>query len=286
MSAARACGVTPKETLLTPRIVSTPGNSALMRRMPSSVCTRAIAQLFLSGGHGEGQRVEEQRLGGQPILVGGDLVDAFGDLDLALDRLRHALLVNGQRHHRRAMLARQRQHRIDALPPVFQVDRVDDGAARIGLQRGLHHTGLGGVDHQRRLDAHLQLLDRAAASARASSARSVSATQTSSTCAPPSTCSRATCKKRVVVVGQQRLLHLAAALRVDALAHQQRRGILLQRRRAHAPRPRAGVSGGASRRAKSFSRRCGRLAAGRDRGRPDGRRCGRYAPAWCHSSRR
>jgi len=69
------------------------------------------------------------------------------------------LLVDGQRDHRRAVRHGQRQHRLAALAPVFQIDRVDDGTARIHLQRSLNHLGFRRVDHQRRFDGHLQLLD-------------------------------------------------------------------------------------------------------------------------------
>ena len=80
---------------------------------------RAVAQLFLPGGDREGQRVEEQRLRRQAVLVDGDVEDALGDGDLLLDGLGHALLVNRQRDHRRAVLARQRQHRVDAFRARF-----------------------------------------------------------------------------------------------------------------------------------------------------------------------
>ncbi len=43
--------------------------------------------------------------------------------------------------------------------PVLEVDRVDDGAARIALERRFHHVRLGRVDHQRRLHALCQQLD-------------------------------------------------------------------------------------------------------------------------------
>ena len=53
---------------------------------------------------------------------------------------------------RRAVLARHRQHGVDLGAPGFEVNRVDDRAAGIVLQRGLEHFRLGRVDHERRLD--------------------------------------------------------------------------------------------------------------------------------------
>ena len=67
----------------------------------------------------------------------------------------------------------------------------------------------------------------------ASSPRSVSATQTSSTCAPDSDLLARDVEDALVVVGEQQALHLARALRVDALADEQRRRILVQRDGAH-----------------------------------------------------
>src|SRR5262249_54302242 len=117
------------------------GQYARQRRLDAADALQclegAVAQLLLPRRHWEGQRVEEQRLGVETVLLSGDIVHPFGDGELLLRRPRHALLVNRQGHHCRAVLARQWQHRIHSLPPVLQVDRVDDCAAWIRLQRSL-----------------------------------------------------------------------------------------------------------------------------------------------------
>ena len=67
--------------------------------------------LLVAGGEGEGEGVEDQRLGVEAVLVAGDVADPFGDLDLALGRLRHPDLVDRQRDQRRAVGLGQRDHR-------------------------------------------------------------------------------------------------------------------------------------------------------------------------------
>ena len=67
--------------------------------------------LLVAGGQGEGERVEDQRLGVEAVLVAGDLPQPLGDLDLALGRLRHPDLVDRQRDQRRAVRLRQRDRR-------------------------------------------------------------------------------------------------------------------------------------------------------------------------------
>ena len=85
--------------------------------------------------------------------VAGEVLDQpGGHRDLPLRGAGLALLVDGQRDHRRAVLADQRHHpgdpRVRAVA-VLVVHRVDHRAAAEQLQAGLDHRGLGGVEHER-----------------------------------------------------------------------------------------------------------------------------------------
>ena len=120
-----------------------------------------VDELGVAGCEREGEVVEHQPLGREPVLARDDVVDAARDLELAFRVLRHPLLVDGERDHRRAVLRDQRHHGVHPGPSVLEVDRVDQRAAGIGLERLLDHRGFGGVDHQRRLDRERQLLHQA-----------------------------------------------------------------------------------------------------------------------------
>ena len=54
------------------------------------------------------------------------------------------------------MVADQGQQCLAAGAPILKVDRVDDAAARVGLQSAPDHQRIGGVEDERRLD---RLLD-------------------------------------------------------------------------------------------------------------------------------
>ena len=105
---ARAGWPTPKETFETPSEVLTPGSSALTRRMPSIVST---ADGFHSSSPVVSVKVSTSKISSsrvEPVLVADELVDALGDLDLALGRLGHADLVDRQRDQRGAVLDGER----------------------------------------------------------------------------------------------------------------------------------------------------------------------------------
>ncbi len=70
-------------------------------------------------------------------------MDPARHFELALGGLGHPLLVDGQRDQRRAVRLGQRHIRIDPLAAALQVDRIDQAAARGGLERGLDHPCLG-----------------------------------------------------------------------------------------------------------------------------------------------
>ncbi len=116
------------------------------------------AIVFLSRRDRQRQRVEDQIHRTNAVLVHRQIVDALGDGQLLLRRQRHAVFVDGQRDHRRAVALGHRQHLRRALLAVFQVDRVDDRLARNALQRLFHHVGLGRIDQDRRRHARRNLL--------------------------------------------------------------------------------------------------------------------------------
>ena len=109
----------------------------------------------VAGAEREHQRVEDQVLGRQPVLLGQQCETPLRDGELPLPADGHALLwvfVDAADHHGRAVAPEQRHDPGEALLAVFQVDRVDDGLALRAFQRGADHVGVGRVDHQRDFD--------------------------------------------------------------------------------------------------------------------------------------
>ena len=111
-----------------------------------------LAGLLLTGADGEGQGVDEDvRLADAPVA--GEVVDhPLGDGDLVLDGAGLALLVDGQRDQRGAVLGGQGGDLGEAglrAVAVLVVDGVDDRAPAELLQPGLEHGQLGGVQHDR-----------------------------------------------------------------------------------------------------------------------------------------
>ena len=111
-----------------------------------------FAQVVAAGGQRERQSVEDQVGRGQAVALHCQAVESVGHPHLPLQVPGLAFLIDEQAHHRGAVLAGQRQHPVQARPlalAVFQVGRVEDGSTADPLQAGLHHVGLGGVQHQR-----------------------------------------------------------------------------------------------------------------------------------------
>jgi hypothetical protein len=188
--------------------------------------------LVVAGGQGEGERVEDQQLGVEPVLAAGQVADPLGDLELALGRLRHPDLVDRQRDQRRPVRLGQRDDDVGLVRARLEVDRVDDRPPRNLFQRGLDHLGLGRVDLDRRrlgqrdpLDHghHLLVLVGALGQRHAEVEHVGTAFDLVF----------GDLDQAVVVVGQQQLLRFARALRVDPLADQGRARLLDQRRRGH-----------------------------------------------------
>ncbi len=270
MSTLRAGTPTPNETLETPSDVCTPGICALIARIPSIVATARRPPLGVAGRQRERQAVEDQRVAVEPVLVAAQLGDPLRHLELALGGLGHPDLVDRQRDQRRAVGLDDRHDPVELVAAGLEVDAVDDRAARDLLQRGLDHVGLGRVDLDRRrlgqrdaLDDPAHLLGLVLAlGQRDADVEHVGAA---------GDLILGDRHQPVVVVGQQHLLGLARALRVDALADQ-RRSRRLHERRGGDHRADVGRAPGGSRT--------------RPRVRGRARRSRRCAPAWCRSSRR
>ena len=114
---------------------------------------QAIAAGLLSAsGDREREGVDQDVALVHPPLPGQRVDQPLGDPHLPLSGACLALLVDRQRHHRRAMLGHQRHHSLEAGAgplAVLEVDRVDDGPARQMVQAGLNDLGLRGVQHHR-----------------------------------------------------------------------------------------------------------------------------------------
>src|SRR5687768_16333466 len=95
---------------------------------------RGKGELGVTGGQGEGERVEDQVFRFQAVLAGYDVIDRARDLQLAFARLRHSDLVDRERDHRGAVRDNVRYDGVDSLAAIFHVDRVDDRAARVLFQ--------------------------------------------------------------------------------------------------------------------------------------------------------
>ena len=232
MRIARGRGEMPKETLETPERGLDPGDLGLDPADALDRLHRRGLPLLVAGGQGEGQCVEDQRLGVEAVLVAGDLLQALGDLDLALRGLRHPDLVDRQRDQRRPVRLRQRDHLVGLLAPGLEVDRVDDRPPGNRLQRRLQHLGLGRVDLDRRRlgqrdplrdGAHLLVLVLALGQGDAEVEHVGAAFDLVF----------GDLDEAVVVVGEQQFLRLFRALRVDPLADQGRARLLHQRGRGH-----------------------------------------------------
>ena len=105
-----------------------------------------------AGAEREGERVEDQVAGGQPVLLYCDLRQPVCDLHLPLHVTGLAAFVDEKTDDRRAVVTRKTEHAVEACArsfAVLEVGGVQDAAPAGELQARLHHLGLGGVENQR-----------------------------------------------------------------------------------------------------------------------------------------
>ena len=203
---ARAAATRPNETFETPSDVSTPGSSRLIRRMPSIVSTARVDPLLVAGGERERQRVEDQvlRRAGRtrPRRCRGSRARPRS---FSLARLGHARprRWSARRPRRRARRRAARTPRCASRPFSMLIELT---IARPGYVSSAAHqrVGLERVDHQRRLDAHRELLDDDRASGRPRRRARSAPRRRRGSARRYSTWSRATPQHAVVVVGEQR----------------------------------------------------------------------------------
>ena len=145
MSTWRAAGFRPKDTLESPRMVETPGSSRLDAPDALDRLDPVLAALLHARRQRQGQRVEEQVLGGQAVALHGDVADVAGGAHLPLRRAGLALLVDAGAHDGGAELAGQPEEGVEAgagLVALLEVDRVEDRPPADPLQRGAHDRAL------------------------------------------------------------------------------------------------------------------------------------------------
>ena len=110
----------------------------------------AIGVMFLdAGGDGENVRIEDNVLRRNPGLSGQQTVGPSTDVDLAIDGIGLALLVERHDHHGRAVAANAPGLFEERRLALLQADRIDDGLALDAFQPGLDDRPFGRIDHDR-----------------------------------------------------------------------------------------------------------------------------------------
>ena len=105
--------------------------------------------LFEAGGDRQDVRVEDDVERIEPRLVHEQAIGALADVDLALDRVGLAPLVEGHDDDGGAVPPYEPGLVQEILFAFLQADRVDDRLALHALQPGLDHRPLRAVDHDR-----------------------------------------------------------------------------------------------------------------------------------------
>ena len=124
---------------------------------------RATDVVFVAARRREDQRVEDDVRLRHTVLFGQQLMSAAGDLELALARkcLRlGGVLVDDPKDDRCTVTAQQWRHRRDPLLAVLEVNGIDDRLALAVGERNLDRIGIGGVDHDRRLDRAAETFEK------------------------------------------------------------------------------------------------------------------------------
>ena len=119
------------------------------------------AVVFLAGGDGQGEGIEDEVLGAEAVFFCGEGVDAMGDGEFFIGGEGHAVFVDGEGDDGGAVAAGHGEDFGGALLAVFEVDGVDDGFAGDAFEGFLDDVGLGGVDEDGRGDAGGDLFEHA-----------------------------------------------------------------------------------------------------------------------------
>ena len=110
----------------------------------------AVAIVLLdAGGDGEDVGVDDDVVGREADLVDEQVVRPAGDVDLALDGVGLADLVERHHDHGRAVVEADAGLLEELLDAFLHRDRVDDRLALHALQAGFDHAELRRVDHHR-----------------------------------------------------------------------------------------------------------------------------------------
>ena len=94
-------------------MVETPGSSALIRADALDGLDPVLPALLHARRQRQGQRVEEQVLGREPVALDGDVADVAGRPQLPLGRAGLALLVDAGADDGRAELAGEPQEGVE-----------------------------------------------------------------------------------------------------------------------------------------------------------------------------
>ncbi len=112
----------------------------------------AGAEFLIPAAEREGERIQDEITGVQPIFAHHERVEPLGDGDLVLDGLRHPPLINGERDDRGAVGLAEIQDLAGLGLAILEVDGVDHALARRALQRAFQHGHLRAVQHERKLN--------------------------------------------------------------------------------------------------------------------------------------
>jgi hypothetical protein len=203
--------------------VDAPGSSALTRLIASM-------EVVLTRRQREREAVEDEVGGLDPVALGGELVDPLGDAELPVRGASLALLVDRHADDGGAVLAREAEHPVEACAlavAVLEVRRVEDRLAPEVLKPGLHHLGLGRVEHERdrrlRGEARRDLVHVGGAVAPDVVDADVEHVRPLLDLLPRHL------HAGLPVLFEQRLAELLRAVRVGALAHDEERRLLVER---------------------------------------------------------
>ncbi len=138
-----------KERFEIPPLVLASRAALLDQRKRVDEVLRVLVVLFDPRCDGEDIRVEDDVLGREADLVHEQSVGALADLDLALDRVGLALLVEGHDDDAGAVASDRAGLLEERFLALLEADRVDDSLALDALEARLERAPAGAVDHDR-----------------------------------------------------------------------------------------------------------------------------------------